>query len=110
MTQHTHIKKAVLQNYPFFNFQIVEDEDDTVKAYPKQDYSILTLLKILHPLTVKPKRFSDLYSDSQVRFKRRFLDYLHFSEARGFINTEKVKEFQYYNLTTKGYNFMEMFH
>ena len=61
----------------FNDFIIHRDEQvlDAVKARTK-DFSTLSLLKLLYQIRTSSMTFSELYSKSNIRMKRSFLNYL----------------------------------
>ena len=109
MTHSIFVQRAILNQYPVFDFNVLEETDEMVKCQPRRNINVLLLVKILHPLMSRPIRFCDLHRVSQIRYKRQFLDHLDFCQQVGFIKTEKVKKFDYYAITDKGRILMELF-
>lgn len=109
MTNPSYVQRSVMKDYPFFDFDVIEETDKIIKCRPRKNYNILPLIKLLHPLMTEPRRFSDLLENSQLRFKRRFLEYLRLSKERGFVRLETRGKFDYYILTDKGRTLMELF-
>ena len=94
----------------FDDFIIHRDEQvlDTVKARTK-DFSTLSLLKLLYQVKTKKMSFSELYSKSNIRMKKSFLNYLHLCVNYDFIEKNAVGPNMIYSITEKGHTMLELF-
>ena len=94
----------------FEDFIIHRDEQvlDAVKARTK-DYSTLSLLKLVYQLRGNPMTFSDLYSKSNIRMKKSFLNYLHLCVDYKFIEKKSVGANVIYTITDKGRVMLNLF-
>jgi len=92
------------------DFIIKRDEQilDAVKARTR-DYSTLSLLKLLHQISCGPMTFSDLYTNSKIRMKRSFLNYLHLCIDYNFIKKESDGPCMYYSITERGRTMLNLF-
>ncbi len=94
----------------FEDFIIERDEQilDAVKARTR-DYSTLSLLKLLYQLRGNSMTFSNLYSKSNIRMKKSFLNYLHLCVDYNFIRKEPVGPNMIYSITDKGRIMLNLF-
>ena len=71
------------------NFIIAKDEEvlGAVRAKTRE-FDTLSLLKLLYQLRSQSMTFSMLYSQSRIRMKRSFLNYLRLCVACGFVSRE----------------------
>lgn len=113
----TYIKKDLLEKFP--DFIISRDNDemyDFVRVRVK-DFSILTLLKILYPLTTHESlTFSELYSISGIRMKATYLRYLNLSKSYAFVTRKELRRTPRrkpysveYRITERGRIFLALF-
>jgi len=94
----------------FEDFIIARDEQilDAVKARAR-DFSTLSLLKLLYQLNGRPMSFSDLYTNSKIRMKRSFLNYLHLCVDYKFITKQTAGSSVIYSITDKGRTMLDLF-
>ena len=94
----------------FDDFIIERDEQilNTVKARTK-DFSTLSLLKLLYQVKTREMSFSELYSKSNIRMKKSFLNYLHLCMNYNFIEKQAVGPNMIYSITEKGETMLELF-
>ena len=94
----------------FDDFIIERDEQilDTVKAKTK-DFSTLSLLKLLFQVKTRSMTFSELYSKSNIRMKRSFLNYLHLCVRYDFVTKQSVGPNVIYSITEKGVTMLNLF-
>ena len=94
----------------FNDFIIKRDEQvlGAVKAKTK-DFSTLSLLKLLYQIRCNSMTFSELYSKSNIRMKRSFLNYLHLCVDYDFIRKEAVGANMIYSITDKGITMLNLF-
>ncbi len=94
----------------FEDFIITRDEQilDAVKARAR-DYSMLSLLKLLYQLSCGSMNFSDLYTNSKIRMKRSFLNYLKLCLDYNFVKKESVGPVVLYSITEKGRIMLNLF-
>lgn len=94
----------------FGDFIITRDEQilDAVKARAR-DFSTLSLLKLLYQLKCRPMSFSELYTNSKIRMKRSFLNYLHFCIDYRFITKQTVGSSVIYSITDRGRTMLNLF-
>ena len=94
----------------FNNFIIQRDEQglDTVKARTK-DFSTLSLLKLLYQIRTNSMTFSELYSKSNIRMKRSFLNYLDLCINYDFITKKPMGQNVIYSITEKGTIMLNLF-
>ena len=81
---------------------------DSVKAKTR-DYNTLSLLKLLYQIRRNPMTFSELYTKSNIRMKRSFLNYLNLCIDYGFIEKTPVKPNMIYSITEKGVTMLNLF-
>ena len=94
----------------FEDFIIRRDEQvlGAVKARTR-DYSTLSLLKLLYQVRKNPMTFSELYSESKIRMKRSFLNYLDLCIKYDFIRKDPRGSNMIYSITDKGKTMLELF-
>ena len=94
----------------FNDFIIHRDEQvlDTVKARTK-DFSTLSLLKLLYQIRTNSMTFSELYSKSNIRMKRSFLNYLDLCINYDFITKKPMGQNVIYSITEKGVTMLNLF-
>jgi len=94
----------------FNDFIIKRDEQvlDAVKARTK-DFSTLSLLKLLYQIRTNSMTFSELYSKSNIRMKRSFLNYLDLCINYDFITKKPMGQNVIYSITEKGTTMLNLF-
>ena len=94
----------------FNDFIIHRDEQvlDAVKARTK-DFSTLSLLKLLYQIRTSSMTFSELYSKSNIRMKRSFLNYLDLCITYDFVRKKPVRQNVIYSITEKGIIMLNLF-
>ena len=94
----------------FSDFIISKDEQilDYVKARTR-DFSTISLLKLLYQLKYNPMTFSDLYTKSNIRMKKSFLNYLHLCVKYNFVTKMAVRSNMMYSITDKGKTMLNLF-
>ncbi|RJQ28626.1 hypothetical protein C4565_03475 [Candidatus Parcubacteria bacterium] len=94
----------------FDDFIIKRDEQilDAIKARSR-DFSTLSLLKLLYQLSNGPMTFSDLYTNSKIRMKRSFLNYLHLCVDYNFVTRKKLGQCMIYTITERGRIMLNLF-
>jgi predicted transcriptional regulator len=92
------------------DFIITRDSQilDAVKTRAR-DFSMLSLLKLLYQLNSGSMNFSDLYTNSKIRMKRSFLNYLHLCVDYNFVTKEPAGSHMIYSITEKGRMMLSMF-
>ena len=107
-TRMTYIPLEVAEQ--FSDFIITRDEQvlDAVKARAR-DFSTISLLKLLYQLKCNPMTFSDLYTKSNIRMKRSFLNYLHLCVKYNFVTKMAVGSNMIYSITEKGRTMLNLF-
>ena len=80
----TYIPIEVAEQFDDFIIQKNEQVLDAVKAKTR-DFSTLSLLKLLFQIRTRSMTFSELYSKSNIRMKRSFLNYLHLCVRYNFV-------------------------
>ena len=92
------------------DFIITRDERilDAVKTRAR-DFSMLTLLKLLYQLSCNPMTFTDLYTNSKIRMKRSFLNYLRLCTDYSFVTKEPAGSFMIYTITERGRTLLRLF-
>ena len=104
----TYIPIEVAEQFDDFIIQRDEQILNTVKARTK-DFSTLSLLKLLYQVKTKEMSFSELYSKSNIRMKKSFLNYLHLCMNYIFIEKQGVGPNMNYSITEKGDTMLELF-
>ena len=104
----TYIPIEVAEQFDDFIIQRDEQILNTVKARTK-DFSTLSLLKLLYQVKTREMSFSELYSKSNIRMKKSFLNYLHLSMNYNFIEKQAVGPNMIYSITEKGETMLELF-
>lgn len=92
------------------DFIIKRDEKvlDAVKTRAR-DFSMLTLLKLLYQLSCNSMTFTDLYTNSKIRMKRSFLNYLKLCVDYDFVKKDPAGACMIYSITEKGRVLLGMF-
>ena len=104
----TYIPIEVAEQFDDFIIQRDEQILNTVKARTK-DFSTLSLLKLLYQVKTKEMSFSELYSKSNIRMKKSFLNYLHLCMNYNFIEKQAVGPNMIYSITEKGETMLKLF-
>ena len=107
-TRLTYVPLEVADQFEDFIIKRDEQVLDAVKARTK-DYSTLSLLKLLYQLRGNSMTFSNLYSKSNIRMKKSFLNYLHLCVDYNFIKKEPVGANMIYSITDKGRTMLNLF-
>ena len=94
----------------FEDFIITRDGQilDAVKARTR-DFSTLSLLKLLYQMRCGPMTFSNLYTNSKIRMKQSFLNYLHLCIEYNFVSKETIGPNVIYSLTDRGRRMLDLF-
>lgn len=103
----TYVPLQVAEDHPNLIIERHEEVNGAVKARVN-DYSILTIIKILYPLLEHPKTFFNLYRDSKIRFKQSYLNYLHLCLDNNLLTKETVDINVIYTIADKGRTFLEL--
>ena len=104
----TYVPIEVADQFNDFIIQRDEQVLDTVKARTK-DFSTLSLLKLLYQIRTNSMTFSELYSKSNIRMKRSFLNYLDLCITYDFIRKKPVGQNVIYSITEKGTIMLDLF-
>ena len=104
----TYVPIEVADQFNDFIIQRDEQVLDTVKARTK-DFSTLSLLKLLYQIRTNSMTFSELYSKSNIRMKRSFLNYLDLCITYDFIRKKPVGQNVIYSITEKGTIMLNLF-
>jgi|TARA_B100001142_G_C13987232_1_gene521222 predicted transcriptional regulator len=104
----TYIPIEVADQFGDFIIQRDEQVLNTVKARTK-DFSTLSLLKLLYQVKTNDMTFSELYSKSNIRMKKSFLNYLHLCMDYNFMVKKAVGANMIYSITEKGQTMLELF-
>ena len=104
----TYVPVEVADQFDDFIIQRCEQVLNTVKARTK-DFSTLSLLKLLYQVKTKEMSFSELYSKSNIRMKKSFLNYLHLCINYNFLEKNAVGPNMIYSITEKGQTMLELF-
>ncbi len=111
------INPETMKKYPQFTIEVFSSpfKDGSSLKFRAKDYSVITLIKLLDSLKrSEVLSFSALYTESKIRMKRSFMNYLNFCRSSEFVSrTEKQergsKAWVYYSLTPKGEVFLSLF-
>ena len=104
----TYVPIEVADQFNDFIIQRDEQVLDTVKARTK-DFSTLSLLKLLYQIRTNSMTFSELYSKSNIRMKRSFLNYLDLCINYDFITKKPMGQNVIYTITEKGTTMLNLF-
>ena len=104
----TYVPVDVADQFDDFIIQRCEQVLNTVKARTK-DFSTLSLLKLLYQVKTKEMSFSELYSKSNIRMKKSFLNYLHLCINYNFLEKNAVGPNMIYSITEKVQTMLELF-
>ena len=104
----TYIPIEVAEQFDDFIIERNEQILNTVKARTK-DFSTLSLLKLLYQVKTREMSFSELYSKSNIRMKKSFLNYLHLCLNYNFMEKHAVGPNMIYSITEKGQTMLELF-
>ena len=104
----TYVSVEVADQFNDFIIQRDEQILDAVKARTK-DFSTLSLLKLLYQIKTNSMTFSELYSKSNIRMKRSFLNYLDLCINYDFITKKPMGQNVIYSITEKGTTMLNLF-
>ena len=104
----TYVSVEVADQFNDFIIQRDEQVLDAVKARTK-DFSTLSLLKLLYQIRTNSMTFSELYSKSNIRMKRSFLNYLDLCINYDFITKKPMGQNVIYSITEKGIIMLNLF-
>ena len=104
----TYVPIEVADQFNDFIIQRDEQVLDAVKARTK-DFSTLSLLKLLYQIRTNSMTFSELYSKSNIRMKRSFLNYLDLCINYDFITKKPMGQNVIYSITEKGVTMLNLF-
>ena len=104
----TYVPVEVADQFNDFIIQRDEQVLDAVKARTK-DFSTLSLLKLLYQIRTNSMTFSELYSKSNIRMKRSFLNYLDLCINYDFITKKPMGQNVIYSITEKGITMLNLF-
>ena len=104
----TYVSVEVADQFNDFIIQRDEQVLDAVKARTK-DFSTLSLLKLLYQIKTNSMTFSELYSKSNIRMKRSFLNYLDLCINYDFITKKPMGQNVIYSITEKGVTMLNLF-
>ena len=104
----TYVPIEVADQFNDFIIQRDEQVLDTVKARTK-DFSTLSLLKLLYQIRTNSMTFSELYSKSNIRMKRSFLNYLDLCINYDFNTKKPMGQNVIYSITEKGTIMLNLF-
>ena len=104
----TYVSVEVADQFNDFIVQRDEQVLDAVKAKTK-DFSTLSLLKLLYQIRTNSMTFSELYSKSNIRMKRSFLNYLDLCINYNFITKKPMGQNVIYSITEKGTTMLNLF-
>jgi len=104
----TYVPVEVADQFNDFIIQRDEQVLDAVKARTK-DFSTLSLLKLLYQIRTNSMTFSELYSKSNIRMKRSFLNYLDLCINYNFITKKPMGQNVIYSITEKGITMLNLF-
>jgi predicted transcriptional regulator len=102
------ISKDAYESIPWINGTVIEEFGNIKKMRVKTNYNMLSVTGILLALSRQKRTFSQLYAESSIRMKKRFLVYLDFCMERGFITKEMFRagKHRFYYITEKGLQFL----
>ena len=104
----TYVSVEVADQFNDFIIQRDEQVLDAVKARTK-DFSTLSLLKLLYQIRTNSMTFSELYSKSNIRMKRSYLNYLDLCINYDFITKKPMGQNVIYSITEKGTTMLNLF-
>ena len=104
----TYVPIEVADQFNDFIIQRDEQVLDAVKARTK-DFSTLSLLKLLYQIRTNSMTFSELYSKSNIRMKRSFLNYLDLCINYDFITKKPIGQNVIYSITEKVTTMLNLF-
>ena len=104
----TYVSVEVADQFNDFIIQRDEQVLDAVQARTK-DFSTLSLLKLLYQIRTNSMTFSELYSKSNIRMKRSFLNYLDLCINYDFITKKPMGQKVIYSITEKGIIMLNLF-
>ncbi len=107
-TKLTYIPIEVANKFDDFIIKRDEQILDAVKARTKK-YNTLSLIKLLYQLRGNSMTFSELYTKSNIRMKRSFLNYLHLCIEYNFIVKESSGINMIYSITDRGRTMLDLF-
>ncbi|RNJ75233.1 MAG: hypothetical protein EB828_05520 [Nitrosopumilus sp. D6] len=105
----TYVPVDVAEQYDDFIISKNEEILGAVRAKTR-DYSMLSLVKMLHVLCDGKMTFSEFYAKSKIRMKRSFLNYLHLCVNYGFVKKTPSGPYVIYSITDKGRKMLELLH
>ena len=111
MNQLTYIDTEMLEKMSWLDYKKISSANSLTIIRSNSDFNLLSILKLLYPLTRHRLYFSRLYYNSGIRMKKSFLNYLNLCIQMGFIKKIPRNELKvYYLLTEKGQTLLDMFY
>lgn len=112
----TYLDKELVEKLPSF----VVEEIDTTQQFVigrLKKYPILSIIKLLYPLTINEMlSFTNLFTSSGIRLRASFCDYLNFCKEYNFVNRTEIKKYKAkghtyveYRITDRGRFFLNLF-
>ena len=111
LNRFSYIDSQMLEDMAWITTEEVKTVNQLSVVKSSSDYKIITVLKLLYPLTKTELNFSTLHYSSGIRMKNSFLKYIRYCLEMGFIKkSTKLRQIQFYKITEKGHTLLDMFY
>jgi len=105
----SYIKTEILESYPWIKGEKVGNTLDYTKIKSTSDYTILSIIKILFPISKQEINYTNLYRHSGIRLKKSFLYNLRFCLDHKLVTKRAESVQRFYKITDKGFDFLRLF-
>ena len=107
----TYLQKDMLEEMPWIKGDVVREVNGLTVIKSESDFVMITVLKLLYTLSRESLTFTKLHYECGIRLKRSFLDYLnHCVEMKFIIKMKSENKNQFYKLSAKGHDLLDMFY
>jgi predicted transcriptional regulator len=111
MARLSYIKTELMEKFDWVEGDIIGRVNSFTTIRSNSDFVLLSVLKLLFPLSAGQLNFMKLYNSSGLRMKKSFINYLDFCIQMKLVNKlEKDGLYQYYEITDKGRLLLNIFY
>ncbi len=108
-TRLTYLPIDMYETIPWIQGKCTRDVNSLRPVQSECDYKLLSIMKLLHPLTSRPHYYTEFHYNSGFRMKKSFHNHIDFCTERGFIiKNESNRCRRYYSITQKGIEFYKL--
>lgn len=106
---NTHVSDDLIDAVPYLVGDLIKNKDGYVVAAAPR-YTVLNIVKILHPLQGNSLKRTDLMQQSKMRMNQAFGRYVRLCLEFGMVSKEKqARNVMMYSLTATGKIFLKIF-